>query len=1133
VSGGAGAAADRDAPYPPSAAVRFRYPRGGMEGSSMKRASLRFLGLAFLVVVMGLTGVAAKREQVASKADRSGGGPARRPTLDDLTAHTELERRPDGTVLWKRSFKHAIPYDDYLAALAAEERPISGRIVGTVPMDEPALDSTPADSVEAEPGQDSALVPEPVEPPGGGPGPVPTDTLVTCTPPDDDYDGDGFTLNTNPQDLFPLRRGEYIADRPRVKGNFTSYIEPGIDVQYRGSTEIVFESMRFYESDIEVKTTIKETREFKKKFNGSFGIKLAFAKGKLPSISLDLGLGGEAERSQSYSWTRETTRRSEEKFSDLRKKKETTEITVGPYAGKVSGQVTMFNLSDYAIDIDVTDIRIAVVAFSPFTGDKSVLGDVLVQGSFLLGFGAGNNSASAFVQLAQINTVETMNRLAEGWVFDMEMAYFTATDHATGGSVTTLISRVNQRNSRISIHYGFGSPNARQYGQVAVFQPGNACLTGKDLLTQYVGAANVEFDRLADGALVVKRINDRSNRFADRDFDTLTSEEKTQYGRWVIGFDYYNQPLTAFDLETTLLAPEDKIFFYFLTAKDFEEDPRPHDKSVAFEVANDGTKPASVLVTPVSTWDTVEIQSVNAFQIESTYTQYRGSIYDPHCGNMYGATWYGHQVTTDSRYHSITVPNVDWYGVQVDFGGQGWRTFASLLADPAAQASITQFRGFPDYDFTVRFLATPAMLGAYPTRNLQVRSANPRQSFLVGYEGYDVLGRRKSCRWTDYGGFHHNTGSTKVWYKLDNFDADFDTFYPFSSTGIDFDDTHARRFPDAPEHLDGIDNDGDVLVDDAPLICPLGLRSNESGTCVLDNRAGWYPASPNTLLERRFRRTDGTYTAWETIGSGLTSYTFTMTSDASLTQMEIRTTYWPGGGPSFSGLNVVYHTPGGDIPVFPPNVDFEAEAGRLVVPMRIDTVGPDTFIHVPAGTPVPGPALAEYKVNITQAGDYQIWTRVSATNSGDDSFLVTLLDPAGQPVDFGFGSLAHFRLEIASPPYGYNGFGWTRVNHWNPYVTPEQLINPILYHLNPGAYTIRIQPRELGTRLDKLRVERSCPDNDQDGYTTCAGDCNDSNPNVRPGRGEVCSTPYDDDCDGYINEGCSGGGSAVMKKVVY
>jgi hypothetical protein len=82
----------------------------------------------------------------------------------------------------------------------------------------------------------------------------------------------------------------------------------------------------------------------------------------------------------------------------------------------------------------------------------------------------------------------------------------------------------------------------------------------------------------------------------------------------------------------------------------------------------------------------------------------------------------------------------------------------------------------------------------------------------------------------------------------------------------------------------------------------------------------------------------------------------------------------------------------------------------------------------------------------------------------------------------------------------------------------------------PGVYFLRIQPRELGTKLDKLRVERLCPDADGDGYTVCAGDCDDANPNVNPGHAEVCTTPVDDNCNGYVNEGCSGGGSSVLRK---
>jgi hypothetical protein len=50
--------------------------------------------------------------------------------------------------------------------------------------------------------------------------------------------------------------------------------------------------------------------------------------------------------------------------------------------------------------------------------------------------------------------------------------------------------------------------------------------------------------------------------------------------------------------------------------------------------------------------------------------------------------------------------------------------------------------------------------------------------------------------------------------------------------------------------------------------------------------------------------------------------------------------------------------------------------------------------------------------------------------------------------------------------------------------------------------------------------------------SVCAGDCNDNNAAIYPGHAEVCSTSVDDDCDGYINEGCGGGGSPIFRKVV-
>src|SRR5262245_4090349 len=529
----------------------------------------------------------------ATLAGPQGRGNGKRPTLDDLTAYREKVEMPDGTTQYKRSFKAPIPWDEYVAALEAE-RAVSGGFaeIGLTPGEVPLTQS----SAEAA-------------------------SATTCTPPDSDYDGDSFL---GAADAFPLHAGEYVADRPRVVANFTSYIEPGIDVLYSGSTTTTFEAVRFFETDLVEKTEVVETREIKKKFNSGFSFKWTIARGLLPVISLDLTASGNYERSHDYKWTRTKTRSTEEKFTDIRKQSQTNTLSFTDHAGKVSGQVMMSNLSDYAIDVDISNIRIAVVAYSPFTGEKLALGDVPLPASFTLGFGQGNNSATGFVLLPNLNTLDMLNRLAEGWVFDMEMASYTAIDHNSGTSLSTIISRVNQRNSRISIHYGDATP--RQFGQVAVFQPNLACLTGKDLLTQFVGAANVEFDRLADGSLVVKRIFNRTNMFADRDFDTLTPAEQAQYGRWVVGFDYYTQLLQTFDLETTLLAPEDRSYFAFVTAQDCVEPPAPPDETDGIALANDGTSPASALVTSASINDQLELSVASSFQIESAYSQFMGNI---------------------------------------------------------------------------------------------------------------------------------------------------------------------------------------------------------------------------------------------------------------------------------------------------------------------------------------------------------------------------------------------------------------------------------------------------------------------------------------------------------------------------
>jgi len=51
------------------------------------------------------------------------------------------------------------------------------------------------------------------------------------------------------------------------------------------------------------------------------------------------------------------------------------------------------------------------------------------------------------------------------------------------------------------------------------------------------------------------------------------------------------------------------------------------------------------------------------------------------------------------------------------------------------------------------------------------------------------------------------------------------------------------------------------------------------------------------------------------------------------------------------------------------------------------------------------------------------------------------------------------------------------------------------------------EPEELG-------------DDDNDGWTTDAGDCDDDNADVNPGASEVCGNQVDDDCDEDVDEGC-------------
>jgi hypothetical protein len=64
--------------------------------------------------------------------------------------------------------------------------------------------------------------------------------------------------------------------------------------------------------------------------------------------------------------------------------------------------------------------------------------------------------------------------------------------------------------------------------------------------------------------------------------------------------------------------------------------------------------------------------------------------------------------------------------------------------------------------------------------------------------------------------------------------------------------------------------------------------------------------------------------------------------------------------------------------------------------------------------------------------------------------------------------------------------------------------------------TCDTQDNDCDGQVDEGNV--CCTDNDADGFTTCQGDCNDSNLNINPARPELCNG-VDDDCDGQVDEG--------------
>jgi hypothetical protein len=964
-------------------------------------------------------------------------------TLDDFVQDIRVTEQDDGAVVTSTSYTEAIPYAQFMEMYEAIQ---NDRDLPAVPM------SMPNDPYECR--------------------------LLEG---DNDNDGDGLV---GPDETTGSAKGPFIADAPVLTATF-NHITPFVEYQYTSDQTIdqrtttddhdnYFEVRKFRDQTETIRNVQSTTNA---------GINFGFNAVNLPvRWGFSSTLTAELFRKQTITRDTTITRDIQRKWNEVKTLHDTSQISFTENAGRITAEAVIRH-AGRPTTVSITNLDLHLTATDPETGHKKILQtfNVSYPPSAPLRLSAFGTQTLGIDQT--INTYEMVGQLALGASFDFEVTGIQATEDGTGEDLAFLETSVASKTVMVGIHYGDARDDSdddnAEFYRVAIDDGDARCPTVRELLETIRLPEAIEFSRLADNTLVVKRLFEAENINEHWNVEDIIAYNEVNdpdlpWARWIVAYEFGDVTdlfYSELDIENTPLHAGDRIHLYYVTLEDFL-DLYPGPGVVTTEwVANDGSYPTEASFDPM-------VRNGDVFEL-SVRTESQRSVQGTNsvgvaawCGGtpLYQAVRWYQDVVFDST-EQFNVPDLDFYGVEVQNNLGEWLTIAELLQEPGA--SIVQHNQHPDYSYTIRFVVSESFSGH--TDNglvpVSVRTTDNRQStVLEGFRGYDVRGRLVDCRESvATGDYSRHTVDLRVWYH--GYDDDRDGVVDKSARpgGIDHRDGDDGSFEGAPEALDGIDNDGDIQVDENPLICKRTWRPNETGTCVLDNRLGYYSFSTNVQIRSRIVYEDGSTGPW-TGPVPTTAVTLTMPDDLSVAYLEVESTYYPVGDGPFTGTNRIMQLDPPDPDVFPIGSPIEAEDGLLVYPMVAEPVGSATMIHVPS---VGIEGRAEYRVDVPVAGPHVIWTLVLAPDTVNDTMTVEVLDPQGNSidsVDFDF-----------SESFGTFTPGTTSYLAVTDSGAPDA---PAVFDLSAGEHTIVFRSSIPEPMLDMVIPAFYCPDEDGDGWTT-------------------------------------------------